>query len=77
VLAGLRRLRRRRGQSRPCAPHRRGDRSADVPTSPRGVLTTLYGQPPFELPPGFEDKLVDGMLQMATGDDFYPGDAIA
>jgi hypothetical protein len=41
------------------------------------VLTTLYGQPPFELPPGFEDKLVDGMLQMATGDDFYPGDAIA
>jgi pimeloyl-ACP methyl ester carboxylesterase len=52
-----------------------GDRGQDAPTSPRAVLTALYGKPPFELPAGLEDELVDGMLQMATGDDFYPGDA--
>ena len=52
-----------------------GDRGRDAPASPREVLTTLYGKPPFELPAGLEDELVDGMLQMATGDDFYPGDA--
>jgi pimeloyl-ACP methyl ester carboxylesterase len=54
-----------------------GDRGSGDPASPRRVLTTLYGQPPFELPPGAEDELVDGMLQMATGEDFYPGDAVA
>jgi pimeloyl-ACP methyl ester carboxylesterase len=54
-----------------------GDRGQDAPTSPREVLTTLYGKPPFELPAGLEDELVDGMLQTATGDDFYPGDATA
>ena len=54
-----------------------GDRGSGDPVSPRQVLTTLYGQPPFELPPDVEDELVDGMLQMATGDDFYPGDAVA
>jgi pimeloyl-ACP methyl ester carboxylesterase len=53
-----------------------GDRGAGDPTSPRRVLTTLYGQPPFELPPQVEDELVDGMLQMVTGEDFYPGDAV-
>jgi pimeloyl-ACP methyl ester carboxylesterase len=52
-----------------------GDRGRDAPTSPREVLATLYVKPPFELPAGLEDELVDGMLQMATGDDFYPGDA--
>jgi len=51
------------------------DRGREAPTSPREVLTTLYGKPPFELPAGLEDELVDGMLQMATGVDFYPGDA--
>jgi pimeloyl-ACP methyl ester carboxylesterase len=54
-----------------------GDRGSDDPTSPRRVLTTLYGQPPFDLPDGLEDELVDGMLQLATGEDFYPGDAVA
>jgi pimeloyl-ACP methyl ester carboxylesterase len=53
------------------------DRSADAPTSPRQVLTNLYGKPPFRLSASLEDELVDGMLQMATGDDFYPGDAVA
>jgi pimeloyl-ACP methyl ester carboxylesterase len=51
-----------------------GDRGTDAPTSPRNVLTTLYGKPPFALPEGVEDALVDAMLEMAIGDDFYPGD---
>jgi len=54
-----------------------GDRGTDDPTSPRNVLTTLYGSPPFQLPAGLEDELVDAMLQMATGDGNYPGDAVA
>jgi pimeloyl-ACP methyl ester carboxylesterase len=53
------------------------DRGADDPASPRNVLTTLYGRPPFQLPAGLEDELLDAMLQMATGDDNYPGDAVA
>ena len=54
-----------------------GDRGADDPVSPRNVLTGLYGQPPFDLAPDLEDTLVDGMLEMATGDDYYPGDQAA
>lgn len=54
-----------------------GDRGSDHPASPRRVLTTLYGRPPFELPAQVEDELVGGMLQMAIGEDFYPGDAAA
>lgn len=53
-----------------------GDRGTDDPTSPRTVLTTLYGQAPFELAKPVEDALVDGMLAMAIGDDNYPGDAM-
>jgi pimeloyl-ACP methyl ester carboxylesterase len=53
------------------------DRGTDDPASPRNVLTTLYGRPPFQLPSGLEDELVDAMLQMATGDGNYPGDAVA
>ena len=40
------------------------------------MLTTLYGKPPFQLPAGIEDELVDAMLQMVIGDDNYPGDAM-
>jgi pimeloyl-ACP methyl ester carboxylesterase len=53
-----------------------GDRGIGDPASPRNVLTTLYGKPPFQLPAGIEDELVDAMLQMAIGDDNYPGDAM-
>jgi pimeloyl-ACP methyl ester carboxylesterase len=53
-----------------------GDRGAEDATSPRRVLTTLYGQPPFDLAPDVEDALVEAMLEMATGDDFYPGDVV-
>jgi len=54
-----------------------GDRGRDDPTSPRQVLATLYVKPSFTFPVQLEDELVDAMLQMATGDDFYPGDAAA
>jgi pimeloyl-ACP methyl ester carboxylesterase len=54
-----------------------GDRGTDNPASPRNVLTALYGKPPFSLPAGLEDELVDGMLQLAIGDDNYPGDSVA
>jgi pimeloyl-ACP methyl ester carboxylesterase len=54
-----------------------GDRGSDDPASPRNVMTTLYGRPPFQLPAGLEDELVDAMLQMTTGDGNYPGDAVA
>jgi pimeloyl-ACP methyl ester carboxylesterase len=53
-----------------------GDRGADDATSPRRVLTTLYGQPPFDLAPDVEDALVEAMLEMAIGDDYYPGDQV-
>ncbi|HEX3647748.1 MAG TPA: alpha/beta hydrolase [Pseudonocardiaceae bacterium] len=53
-----------------------GDRGTDDPTSPRNVLTTLYGNPPFQLAKPVEDALVDGILDMAIGDDHYPGDAV-
>jgi len=54
-----------------------GDRTADDNTSPRRVLTTLYGNPPYELTRAFEDALVDEMLALAIGDDNYPGDSLA
>lgn len=53
-----------------------GDRSSDDQTSPRAVLTNLYGRPPFALSPDVEDALVDGMLELAIGDDNYPGDSV-
>ena len=53
-----------------------GDRGTEDGTSPRNVLTTLYGNPPFELPKDVEDALVEGMLELAIGDDNYPGDAV-
>ncbi|HEX3790141.1 MAG TPA: alpha/beta hydrolase [Pseudonocardiaceae bacterium] len=53
-----------------------GDRGVEDGTSPRRVLTTLYGNPPYELAPAVEDALVDGMLMMAIGPDNYPGDSV-
>jgi len=53
-----------------------GDRGAEDATSPRNVLTHLYGQL-TDLAPEVEDALVEGMLEMAIGDDFYPGDQVA
>ena len=53
-----------------------GDRTDEDLVSPRRVLTSLYGQPPFELPAEIEDGLVEAMLEMALGDDNYPGDVV-
>ena len=52
-----------------------GDRSGDSDASPRRVLATIYVAPDCQLPDELTDRLVDGMLAMATGPDFYPGDA--
>jgi len=52
-----------------------GDRSAGDAASPRRVLTSLYGRE-LGVPADVEDALVDGMLEMATGDDYYPGDQV-
>ncbi len=53
-----------------------GDRTDEDLVSPRRVLTTLYGQPPFDLPAETEDDLVEAMLEMAIGEDNYPGDVV-
>jgi pimeloyl-ACP methyl ester carboxylesterase len=50
-----------------------GDRGTDDQTSPRQVLTHLYGNP-VALPPDVENALVEAMLEMAIGRANYPGD---
>jgi pimeloyl-ACP methyl ester carboxylesterase len=52
-----------------------GDRGSDDQTSPRQVLTHLYGNP-VALPPAVEDALVEAMLEMAIGPGNYPGDTV-
>ncbi len=53
---------------------RKGDRSADAPTSPRAILTQFYVKPPF-VPAAAEDYL-DAMFAMALGEANYPGDLV-
>lgn len=50
-----------------------GDRGTEDQTSPRQVLTHLYGNP-VALPREVEDALVEAMLEMAIGPANYPGD---
>ncbi|MFU8873436.1 alpha/beta fold hydrolase [Micromonospora sp. SL4-19] len=52
------------------------DRGADGPTSPRTVLHTAYVADPASLGED-EELLLDSMLTTATGDDNYPGTAVA
>lgn len=52
------------------------DTGTEDQVSPRNVLTGLYGNPPYELAPGVEDALVAAMLELAIGDDNYPGDSV-
>ena len=54
-----------------------GDASDESPLSPRSALRNLYLSPGHRLPPEREDMLVAEMLKTATGDDNYPGDAVA
>jgi pimeloyl-ACP methyl ester carboxylesterase len=51
------------------------DAGADSPFSPRNGLRRLYVKPPFRFAPEREDALVEQMLLMVIGDQYYPGDA--
>lgn len=50
------------------------DRSTDNPMSPRNVLRQFYFKPPFI--PAREEELLDAMLSMRIGEDWYPGDFV-
>src|SRR5690554_399514 len=50
------------------------DKSGDHPSSPRNVMNSFYWAPPFV--PEEIDELVDGLLRMQIGDQFYPGDSV-
>ncbi|WP_062292280.1 alpha/beta fold hydrolase [Demequina phytophila] len=53
-----------------------GDRTADQAVSPRAVFRAAYVAPSAE-PAVLEDLWVESMLTTATGEDNYPGDAVA
>ncbi len=48
------------------------DRTTDDPSSPLNVMNTFYWKPPFV--PRQIDDLLEGLLRMETGEQFYPGD---
>lgn len=50
-----------------------GDRSRENSLSPRNILEQLYFKPPFV--PDNIDKLLDAVLSIRVGDDWYPGNA--
>jgi pimeloyl-ACP methyl ester carboxylesterase len=50
------------------------DFTADSPFSPRSGLRTVILKLGFQLAPEREDALVEQMLMMAIGDEYYPGD---
>ncbi|HKV85231.1 MAG TPA: alpha/beta hydrolase [Ktedonobacterales bacterium] len=52
------------------------DFSADSPFAPRSALRNGILKPTFRLPPEREDALVEQMLMMRIGDDYYPGDSV-
>lgn len=52
------------------------DSSADSPFAPRSGLRTLIVKPTFTLEPLREDILVEQMLLMKIGEQYYPGDAV-
>ena len=75
--ARLRRHRRRHGANPDfVARLAAGDRGADGPTSPRAVLRATYVADPASLGED-EELLLDSVLSTATGDDNYPGTAVA
>jgi pimeloyl-ACP methyl ester carboxylesterase len=49
------------------------DRGTENPMAPRNVLRQFYVKPPFI--PDREDALVESMLSVRIGDDWYPGDS--
>ncbi len=50
------------------------DFTTDSLFSPRSLLRQLVVKPPFLLAPEREDAMVEQMLLMAIGDEYYPGD---
>lgn len=53
------------------------DFTADSPFAPRNGLRQLIVKPTFTLAPDLEDRLVEQMLLMVIGDEFYPGDKVS
>lgn len=53
------------------------DFSADSPFAPRSGLRQVIVKPTFSLAPELEDRLVEQMLMMVIGDEFYPGDKVS
>jgi pimeloyl-ACP methyl ester carboxylesterase len=51
------------------------DYSADSPFSPRTALRTVIVKPSYTFEKDWEDALVEQMLMMALGDQFYPGNS--
>jgi pimeloyl-ACP methyl ester carboxylesterase len=51
------------------------DETADSPFTARSALRNVIVKPTFSFAPEREDALVEQMLMMAIGDQFYPGDA--
>jgi pimeloyl-ACP methyl ester carboxylesterase len=52
------------------------DDTADSPFSARSALRALIVKPTFHIAPEREDVLVEQMLMMVIGDQFYPGDSV-
>lgn len=50
------------------------EQGTDDPMAPRNVLRQFYVKPPFI--PEREDALVQSMLSVKVGDDWYPGDSV-
>jgi len=49
-----------------------GDKGTENPTSPINVMNAFYWEPPFV--PENLNSLLEGLLRMRVGEDFYPGD---
>jgi pimeloyl-ACP methyl ester carboxylesterase len=51
------------------------ERGDENPMAPRNVFRQFYVKPPFIA--GREDALVESMLAIRIGEDFYPGDSVS
>ncbi len=49
------------------------DTSSDNPNGIISVINNTYFKPPFKVTKDIEDMLVEGILQMKLGEDYYPG----
>lgn len=58
------------------ARYRAKDTSADSPFTARSALRAIIVKPTFQFDPMREDVMVEQMLMMAIGDQYYPGDGV-